>query len=776
MKIAIVAPSPVPFTVGGAEKLWWGMLEYINKHTKHQCELIKVPTKEGNFWDLIDSYHTFYKLDLSYFDMVITGKYPAWMLQHENHHIYMLHCLRGLYDCYHFLNLDENVHTNHPKITAFMEQLKEENKTIETVFQELYALKEDVDIDPDFFTFPSAFAKEIIHFFDQKAMQNVRSFSAISKTVAQREVYFPKNTQVNVIYPPSSLQHFTNQGYEYFFTLSRLDSAKRIEMIVKAYKNTKTSIPLKIAGTGPLSKQIEELAQDDPRIELLGFISDDEVIAYYAKAYAVIFIPYDEDYGLITIEAMMSQKPLVTFSDTGGVVEFVEDQITGLVSEPSVEKLTQNIDFLADNPQLCKEMGKNAQKRVESITWKHTIDSLLQLTTNNVQKKITVVTTYPIYPPRGGGQNRIFYLYKELAKSIKVEIVSLAHETKAFEKKEIAPNLFEICVPKSKEHAQKEWEMEKEAALPITDIAMLSLYPLTPLFQKTIEDSFQDAAFLIATQPYTYALCKRVSKTVIHDSQNVEYKLKKQMLKKSAYNAQLLQQLFEAEKEATLDALFTTVCAYDDAKVMQKLYGFDISKAVLVPNGVDLQSVPFVPLQKRKSIKSSLDIGDHKIALFIGSWHQPNIDAVEEIFHMAKKLSDYSFIIMGSVGEYFKDKAKPHNVGFAGITSDEEKELYLSIADVAINPMLSGSGTNLKMLDYMANGIPVVSTEVGARGLNIPKGLVAICEIEEFSEHIKNIQNYVDIQKSREYVEKNFAWSVIQKNLKEALLNAELRF
>ena len=60
MKIAIVAPSPVPFGVGVAEKLWWGMLEFINKHTTHQCELIKTPAKEHNFWELIDSYYAFY--------------------------------------------------------------------------------------------------------------------------------------------------------------------------------------------------------------------------------------------------------------------------------------------------------------------------------------------------------------------------------------------------------------------------------------------------------------------------------------------------------------------------------------------------------------------------------------------------------------------------------------------------------------------------------------------------------------------------------------------
>lgn len=771
MKIAIVAPSPIPFSVGGAEKLWWGMSEYINKHTNHQCELIKVPTKEDDFWSLIDAYHTFYKLDLSHFDLLISGKYPAWMTKHHNHHIYMLHCLRGLYDCYHLLALDETVDTKEPKINELLRRVDESTIEIDELFTLLYVLKEERSIDKSFFAFPTPFARKIIHYFDKKAMQNIQSFSAISQTVAKRKEYFPKNVPIRVIYPPSTLSNFKNSGYEYFFTVSRLDNAKRIEMIVEAYKNTKTSIPLKIAGTGPLSKKIAEMAKSDPRITLLGFISDDELIEYYAKAYAVIFIPYDEDYGLITIEAMMSQKPLLTFSDTGGVVEFVEEKVSGLVSDPSVEKLTYNIDFLADNPQLCKEMGHNAKRRVEAITWKSTIDSLLSIATQTPQKKITVVTTYPIYPPRGGGQNRVFYLYKELAKSMKVEIVSLVHENQEYQKSEIAPNLFEIRVPKTKEHAHAEWEMQQQAGIPITDIAMLYFAHKTPLFQKSVADSFKDSEFLIATQPYTYAVCKSITAEVIHDSQNVEYTLKKQMLPKSAYNEQLLEKLFDAEKEASLDALFTTVCAMDDAHAMQKLYGFDLSKAVLVPNGVDLESVPFVSQEKRYAIKHSLGLQNQKIVLFIGSWHQPNIEAVEEIFAMAEKLPDYSFIIMGSVGDYFKAKVTPPNLGFTGVTSDIEKELYLSITDVAVNPMLSGSGTNLKMLDYMANGIPVITTLIGSRGLNIPHGYIVECDIKEFTRYIVAIDNYVDLQKSREYVEKHFSWKVIQKSLYNALMH-----
>jgi glycosyltransferase involved in cell wall biosynthesis len=779
MQIAIVAPSPVPFDVGGAEKLWWGILEFVNKHTAHQCELIKIPTIENSFWDLIDAYYSFYTLDLSCFDMVITGKYPGWMVEHPNHHVYMLHCLRGFYDCYHLMGLPDEVITDESQILNILNKLKRDNTTIEEVFDLLFKIKNDRSISQDEFCFPGALIKKLVHFFDRKAMKKVSHFSAISETVASRKEYFPSGCKVNVVYPPSVLTQFKNASSEYFFTVSRLDSAKRIEMLVKAYMKANTLIPLKIAGTGPLSEKIADLIKNDSRIELVGFVSDDELIEYYSHAYAVLFVPYDEDYGLVTIEAMMCEKPVLSFFDSGGVVEFVEHQVTGLVCEPSEDELSVNIDYIANNPALCKSMGKSARKKVQNITWGNTVGALLnesfEVKTESPKKKITVVTTYPIYPPRGGGQNRIFYLYKELAKSMLVEIICLAHENEEYKRSEIAPNLFEVRIPKSKSHAEKEWRIEEKAGIPVSDIAMLYLYNETPLFVNEVKASSADSQIIVISHPYTYYLIQEhTDKPIIHESHNVEYNLKKQMLEDTSHNQKLLEKLYIAEKAACQTALLTTVCAMDDAKTLEALYQFDISKAALVPNGVDLHSVSFLPNDERVNLKRSLGLKNQKIVLFIGSWHQPNIDAVEEIFKIAMRLPDYNFIVMGSVGNFFAASDKPKNIGFAGITDDDEKELYLSIADVAINPMLTGSGTNLKMLDYMANGIPVVSTEVGVRGLDIPKGFVVTCDVSEFDHYIKNIEQYVDVERSREYVENNFSWTVIGNSLREALVTNEV--
>lgn len=778
MKIAIVAPSPVPFAIGGAEKLWWGLQNHINQYTSHQCELIKIPVKENNFWNLMDAYYRFHQLDVSSYDLVITGKYPSWMVRHDNHCLYMLHCLRGLYDTYHFTGLPLEFSTTQKAARELLDFMTNDLSDIDAFFHLLFGLRNDSTIPSSVFDFPGPFVRKIIHFLDKKAMKNVNNFAAISLTVANRKEYFPVNADVKTIYPPSNLHSFKNSSCDYFFTASRLDEPKRVKMIVEAYLQSNTSIPLKIAGTGPAEDEIKTLAKGDNRIEFLGYISDEELIEYYAKSYAVIFIPYEEDYGLITIEAMMSEKPVITFTDCGGVTEFVEDGKSGFISDPTTGDLKKSIEKAATSKEQIIKMGRHAKLKVKNITWENSVKKLLNI---NVQhrseqkkrKKITVVTTYPVFPPRGGGQNRVYYLYKELAAEFDIEVVSLAANGTDFFSREIASGLTETRVPKSVRHAQKEWRIEKKVNIPITDIAFMFLFEETPAYIDAVVRAVEGSEFVIMTQPYLYGLLKKYTKnTIIHDSQNVEYLLKQQMLPKNRTSEKLLKKLFEHEKQSCRSTQLTMVCTLDDAKTMKELYGLDERNVIEVPNGVDLDSVNFTTPADRMGQKRRLNLERKKIALFIASWHQPNIDAIEKIFLMAMELPEVYFLVVGSAGLYFSDKKYPANVGFSGVVDDDEKNMILSVVDIALNPMESGSGTNLKMLDYIMSGIPVVTTEVGARGLNLPEKFIKVATIGNFVEAIKECFEFMDediLNDARLFVEKKFSWENIVLSFRETL-------
>ncbi len=375
MKIAIVAPSPVPFVVGGAEKLWWGMQHYLNEETTHACELIKIPVRETTVVDLIDAYYRFFKLDLSPFDRVISTKYPAFMVRHPDHHLYLQHLLRGCYDTYP-AHLPETLPAADADLGGLLRTFGRPDISLEDIFAELFACLASKPDDPRVHQFPGPFIRQVLHILDRRGMAGVRRFAAISQTVRNRQDYFPPAADVTVIHHPSNLSGYRSGGQRYLFTVSRLDTAKRIDLLLRGYLQSRTPLPLLIAGTGPQEAALKQLAAGDQRVRFLGFVSDRELVDYYADAAAVLYAPYDEDFGLVTIEAFSSGKPVITCTDSGGVTEFVVDGANGYVVAPDAASLAAAIDRL---PQLADAaVAGRCRAAVAEIRWERLLATLLQ--------------------------------------------------------------------------------------------------------------------------------------------------------------------------------------------------------------------------------------------------------------------------------------------------------------------------------------------------------------------------------------------------------------
>ena len=116
------------------------------------------------------------------------------------------------------------------------------------------------------------------------------------------------------------------------------------------------------------------------------------------------------------------------------------------------------------------------------------------------------------------------------------------------------------------------------------------------------------------------------------------------------------------------------------------------------------------------------------------------------------------------------------NVYLLGQISDDEKKELLKISDIAINPMLSGSGTNIKVLAYLSAGVPTITTPVGARGLDlIHQEHAIICDIGDFPEKIRELlsdDHLADTLKKtgRNLVEKRYEWDLIVQEMAEKML------
>jgi glycosyltransferase involved in cell wall biosynthesis len=117
----------------------------------------------------------------------------------------------------------------------------------------------------------------------------------------------------------------------------------------------------------------------DSRVTLLGYISHTDKLRLYASSLAVFYGPFDEDYGYVTLEAMLSRKPVITCTDSGGPREFVEHDRTGFVVEPDPRAIAQALDQLYAEKERARSLGEAGYDLYQSkdISWERVVEALL---------------------------------------------------------------------------------------------------------------------------------------------------------------------------------------------------------------------------------------------------------------------------------------------------------------------------------------------------------------------------------------------------------------
>ena len=749
MKIAIICPSPEPFQFGGIERLAYNITCSINENTDHCAELLKLQYREDNSLSILLGYYRFARLNLKNYDAVITLKYPAWIVKHHHHILYMNHKLRGLYDTYGGPRSFQSYFKNNP-------------------------LK-----------FPGIHIRKMVHILDNIALSPKRivHYLAISNEVKSRGGYFPEGVDIEVLYEPSPIEWYPEDSleYRYIFTASRLDPAKRIELIIKAMRYVKEDIELYVAGDGPDKRRLEDLSRPDPRIKILGHVKNSRLKELYLKSLVVPFVPYREDFGLITLEAMKCKKPVLTFTDSGGSKELVKDGKTGFIVEPSPRKLAEKINFFIEKPEKAVEFGENGFKSVSHINKKNFALSILSslkwkedlIKYSKTNKKIIVLlSTYTIFPHYGGGKARIYNLYKELSRFFRIFIIALSQEDDNYMFNILGKDFFEVRIPMSKTHKLIMWEYEKEVGNPVSDVSAPGLICRTPIFNSVVSEYSKIAHILVASHPYLFPLIKKYEdKLLVYESHNVEYNLKKDILSKTKTGKNLLKDVQKVEKTALTLSRAVFVTSYSESNELSALYDVDQSKMATIPNGVVIDRKDRFEYD-RKNLKSKYNIKEDKVVVFLGAWHPPNLEAfifIKDV--LCGKLPHIRFLVLGSVLDQYKSIYKkedfPENLTLSGNVTDDEKYELFAVSDIAINPMKSGSGTNLKMLDFMASELPVLSTHVGSRSLDmIPEKDYIQSELEGFKDKLGSLlekpQELERIGKNgRELVRERYDWKLI---------------
>jgi len=375
---------------------------------------------------------------------------------------------------------------------------------------------------------------------------------------------------------------------------------------------------------------------------------------------------------------------------------------------------------------------------------------------------------YWVTPVTGGGPLRVFNLNKNVACSIPVRQFSLrptyimrSAGRDILKSQEIihGKNYVETCV--SNPLVYPAIYLLYKLSLP-SDIVLP--YYLNIFRNKNLEKWLTKTEIVQFEHPWLYNFIKNRKRdhVLVASSHNCEARF---LLTQSRRIREFLMDV-ERESIESADAVFAV--SENDVEEFHNFLKVNKKDSIfIIPNGVDCKKYRPPSPSERVDAKKQLGLSGKQVVLFTGSIHKPNSEALEIILsNIAPNTDDHDivFLIVGGVGEGRKSK---DNVLFTGYTRDVD--VFLRASDLAINPLISGSGTSLKILEFMAAGLPVISTPVGARGFNIKhREQAVITSTTDFSNWIQEVLTDRDLYDSlslngRVFVENNFDWQAISK-------------
>ena len=380
--------------------------------------------------------------------------------------------------------------------------------------------------------------------------------------------------------------------------------------------------------------------------------------------------------------------------------------------------------------------------------------------------KIAILTrVYEFFPPMHGSARRIWSIAKNLAN--------------------INNNVYLICCIDrtiTKNFKVKLYDKVKVFYIPYTLSTYLQKFIVSPFLRRSRINLKLLEAFLKLNElktidilqveyPYlfteAYPIKLFLNKKLILDEHGVELDfvinvyeaLGKKVKKVNLYRVKTVETLALKHSDAIL------VCSEYDKKRIQTLYNVPDNKMLTIPNCVDEDF--FKPVKPYNFNKPTI--------LFIGGFnHPPNYYAAQIIInqivpYVKRKIKNSLFVFIGQNPPLWLKKTN-ENIVVLGTVPDVRP--YIAGADVAIAPIYHGSGTRLKILEYMAYGKPVISTTKGAEGLEVKneKHIIIRDKPEEFAEAI--IELLTNKKKSQEIgiegqflIKEKYTWRRAIENL-----------
>ncbi|MFN3909912.1 MAG: glycosyltransferase family 4 protein [Candidatus Anstonellaceae archaeon] len=218
---------------------------------------------------------------------------------------------------------------------------------------------------------------------DKKITSKIEIVACNSEITKERLLKYVGRKDADVIHPGIDPAEFENNSYQkYFLYVSRFTPEKRFEKVIEAFKifySKRKDFKLILAGSLPKDnltylKKLEGLSFNYP-VEFKTNLDQKNIIKLYSNCYAGLFYAIDEDFGIVPLEYMASQKPCISINEGGPKYTIINNKTGFLVNSP--EELAHKMLYLAQNPNEVEKIGKEARKHVlKNFTIKTFLDKI----------------------------------------------------------------------------------------------------------------------------------------------------------------------------------------------------------------------------------------------------------------------------------------------------------------------------------------------------------------------------------------------------------------
>jgi glycosyltransferase involved in cell wall biosynthesis len=193
---------------------------------------------------------------------------------------------------------------------------------------------------------------------DTAQIASCECIAGISRNVIHRLNEF-NGIQGRVLYPPlpSGSRYYNDKEEPYILSVGRICRIKRLDLLIKALPAIDAQLSLKVVGQTDDPEFLDYIQNEiakhhlQSRVHFIGRVDEAELLRIFARAMIVYYAPYDEDYGFVSLEAFASGKPVISATDSGGILEFVEHHENGLIAEPNSNSIAEAVNTLFHDPE-----------------------------------------------------------------------------------------------------------------------------------------------------------------------------------------------------------------------------------------------------------------------------------------------------------------------------------------------------------------------------------------------------------------------------------------